>query len=149
MSKKEDMLQFETDEKPEKLKRDPSTQQHKVLKIALVLSLLSIFIIAFLFLQIFSDFKKLKDENNSLKKEIKQLKINIAPLIRKYNESLNINKDFNKSVIMKENEFDFIHSAIKHRMGKRVKELKKLYQHLLMVMGQTFFILDVIIFQIL
>ena len=34
----------------------------------------------------------------------------------------------NKSVIMKENEFDMIHLAIKSRLNKEVKELKKLYQ---------------------
>ena len=34
----------------------------------------------------------------------------------------------NKSVIMKENEFDLIHLAIKSRLNKEIKELKKLYQ---------------------
>ena len=34
----------------------------------------------------------------------------------------------NKSVIMNENEFDLIHLAIKSRINKEVKELKKLYQ---------------------
>ena len=46
------------------------------------------------------------------------------------NPDFNINKlkICNKSVIMKENEFDFIHLAIKSRLNKEVKELKKLYQ---------------------
>ena len=46
------------------------------------------------------------------------------------NSDFNINKlkIGNKSVIMKENEFDFIHLAIKSRLNKEVKELKKLYQ---------------------
>ena len=34
----------------------------------------------------------------------------------------------NKSAIIKENEFDFINLAIKSRINKDVKELKKLYQ---------------------
>ena len=46
------------------------------------------------------------------------------------NPNFNINriKIGNKSVIMKENEFDLIHLAIKSRLNKEVKELKKLYQ---------------------
>ena len=46
------------------------------------------------------------------------------------NPEFNINKlkIGNKSVIMKENEFDFIHLAIKSRLKKEVKEIKKLYQ---------------------
>ena len=33
-----------------------------------------------------------------------------------------------KSVIMKENEINLINSAIKSRLNKEIKELKKLYQ---------------------
>ena len=44
------------------------------------------------------------------------------------NFNINKIKMGNKSVIMKENEFDMIHLAIKSRLNKEVKELKKLYQ---------------------
>ena len=53
----------------------------------------------------------------------------IEPIDKKFKEN-NINKHIfnNKSVIMKENEFNLINLAIKSRMNKEIKELKKLYQ---------------------
>jgi len=61
---------------------------------------------------------------------MKELKKIIEPIDKKFKETNNINRYIfnNKSVIMKENEFDFIHLAIKSRINKEVKELKKLYQ---------------------
>ncbi len=72
----------------------------------------------------------LKEEIKYLKEEIKEIKKIIEPINKKFKESININKYTfdNKSVIMKENEFNLIHLAIKSRMNKEVKELKKLYQ---------------------
>ena len=74
--------------------------------------------------------KDLKEENILLKKEIEELKTEVKEIKKILNPDFNINKlkIGNKSVIMKENEFDFIHLAIKSRLNKEVKELKKLYQ---------------------
>ena len=49
------------------------------------------------------------------------------------NPNFNINKLIigNKSVIMKENEFDLINLAIRSRLRKIINELKKLYQALI------------------
>ena len=74
--------------------------------------------------------KELKEENILLKKEIEELKTEVKEIKKMLNPNFNINriKIGNKSVIMKENEFDLIHLAIKSRLNKEVKELKKLYQ---------------------
>ena len=74
--------------------------------------------------------KKLKDENKELRKEIEELKKIIEPMQKKFNEGVKINRHMfnNNSAIMEENEFDLIHLAIKSRLNKEVKELKKLYQ---------------------
>jgi len=74
--------------------------------------------------------KKLETENKELRKEIEELKKIIEPISKKLNESLNIKKHIfnNNSVIMNSKEFDLIHLAIKSRLDKEVKELKKLYQ---------------------
>ena len=74
--------------------------------------------------------KDLKEENILLKKEIEELKTEVKEIKKMLNPNFNINriKIGNKSVIMKENEFDLIHLAIKSRLNKEVKELKKLYQ---------------------
>ena len=88
--------------------------------------------------------QEIKDENNNLKnviesknkeiqelkKEIKEIKNILEPINQKFKESFGVNKHVfnNNSVIMKENEFDLIHLAIKSRINKEVKELKKLYQ---------------------
>ena len=67
--------------------------------------------------------KNMEEKNNKeikeLKNEIKELKKIIEPINEEYK---------NKSTILKENEFDIIKSAIKSRMNKDVKKLKKLYQ---------------------
>jgi hypothetical protein len=65
----------------------------------------------------------LKNRMNELEKQVKELQKLIEP-----NISINKLKLSNKSVIMKENEFEMIHLAIKSRINKEIKELKKLYQ---------------------
>ena len=74
--------------------------------------------------------KELKEENILLKKRIDDLETEVEEIKKMLNPNFNINriKIGNKSVIMKENEFDLIHLAIKSRLNKEVKELKKLYQ---------------------
>jgi hypothetical protein len=74
--------------------------------------------------------KELKEENILLKKRIDDLETEVKEIKKMLNPNFNINriKIGNKSVIMKENEFDLIHLAIKSRLNKEVKELKKLYQ---------------------
>ena len=76
------------------------------------------------------ELKDLKEENKELKKRIENLENEIKEIKKILNPEFNINriKIGNKSVIMKENEFDLIHLAIKSRLNKEVKELKKLYQ---------------------
>ena len=76
------------------------------------------------------ELKELKEENKELKKRIENLENEIKEIKKVLNPEFNINriKIGNKSVIMKENEFDLIHLAIKSRLNKEVKELKKLYQ---------------------
>ena len=74
--------------------------------------------------------ENIKKENISLKEEIKKIKEILDPINNKLKEGINNNKHIfnNKSVIMKENEFNLINLAIKSRLNKEVKELKKLYQ---------------------
>ena len=76
------------------------------------------------------ELKDLKEENKELKKRIENLENEIKEIKKILNPEFNINriKIGNKSVIMKEDEFDLIHLAIKSRLNKEVKELKKLYQ---------------------
>ena len=76
------------------------------------------------------ELKDLKEENKELKKRIENLENEMKEIKKVLNPEFNINriKIGNKSVIMKENEFDLIHLAIKSRLNKEVKELKKLYQ---------------------
>ena len=76
------------------------------------------------------NYDKIIIENKELRKEIENLKYEIKEIKKVLNPEFNINriKIGNKSVIMKENEFDLIHLAIKNRLNKEVKELKKLYQ---------------------
>ena len=66
------------------------------------------------------DIENLKNENINLKEEIKQIKNILEPINKKFL--------YKKSAIMEENEFNFIHTAIKQRMDKEVKKMKKLYQ---------------------
>ena len=76
------------------------------------------------------ELNKLKEENKELKKRIDILENEVKEIKKIIHPNININKlkIGNKSVIMKENEFDLIHLAIKSRINKEVKELKKLYQ---------------------
>ena len=76
------------------------------------------------------NYNKINEENKDLKKRIEILEAEMKEIKKILNPDFNINKlkIGNKSVIMKENEFDFIHLAIKSRLNKEVKELKKLYQ---------------------
>lgn len=74
--------------------------------------------------QLDNEFKKLKQENIELKKKLEELEI-------KHDKEINELKKYvktNKSVIMEDNEFEFIHEEIKKKLDKPVKELKKLYQ---------------------
>ena len=66
---------------------------------------------------------ELKNRMNELEKQVKELQKLIEP-----NININKLKLSNKSVIMKENEFEMINLAIKSRINKEIKELKKLYQ---------------------
>ena len=74
--------------------------------------------------------EEIKKENIELKKKIEEHDNEIKEIKKMLNPDFNINKIKigNKSVIMNENEFDMVHLAIKSRMNKEVKELKKLYQ---------------------
>jgi len=74
------------------------------------------------------NYNTLKQENIELKKRIEVLEKEVNELKKMMNVNINKIKMGNKSVIMKENEFDMIHLAIKSRLNKEVKELKKLYQ---------------------
>ena len=65
----------------------------------------------------------LKNKVEEIEKQMKEFQKLIEP-----NISINKLKLSNKSVIMKENEFEMIHLAIKSRINKEIKELKKLYQ---------------------
>ena len=72
----------------------------------------------------------IKKENEELKNRVEILEKSMEEVKKMLNPDFNINriKIGNKSVILKENEFDMIHLAIKSRLNKEVKELKKLYQ---------------------
>jgi len=84
--------------------------------------------------------KALKEENKSIKKEnmnikdrIKNLEDRVLSLkeeiikINNKTEQISLSRSINSS-IMKKNEFDIIHSTIKLRMNKEIKDIKKLYQ---------------------
>jgi len=68
--------------------------------------------------------KELKNNIQILKEEIKEKKKILEPINNQFQEKTN----YNKSVIMKENEINLINSAIKSRLNKGIKELKNLYQ---------------------
>ena len=73
----------------------------------------------------------LEKENTNLKQEIKELKTIVEPMAKKYKDSIFSYKHImfnNNSSILRGNEFDMIHFAIKSRLDKEVKEVKKLYQ---------------------
>lgn len=120
------MLQFDTEENPEKSKNDSKiTKGNKLLKL---ISAIFILLIIFLFYKIYIYIETLKKENNSLTKENNFL---IKENNRLTNEIKELKKKYiknNDSVIMKEKDFELINFALKSRMNKNVKELKKLYQ---------------------
>ena len=70
--------------------------------------------------------EQLKNENINLKNEIKEIKKILEPINKKFQEDKIIINS--KSVIMRENEFNLINLAVKSRLNKDIKELKKLYQ---------------------
>ena len=105
--------------------------------------------------------KGLKEENKIIKKENMNIKDRIKNLedivhslkeeIIKTNsktEQILLPSSIN-SAIMEKNEFDMIYSAIKLRMNKEIKEIKKYIKLQEMEMILMFFIKNVIIFQIL
>ena len=76
-----------------------------------------------------ADNENLKEEIKNLKEEIKEAKKLIEPIKRLKDISINKYTTFTeKSVIMKEDELNFIKTALKYRINKEIKELKKLYQ---------------------
>jgi len=76
-----------------------------------------------LYKEVSSENLVLKNKVDELEKQMKEFQKLIEP-----NISINKLKLSNKSVIMKENEFEMVHLAIKSRINKEIKELKKLYQ---------------------
>ena len=93
------------------------------------------------------NYKSIKEENNGLKEENKRIKkenVNIKEKIKNLEDIiLSLKKEITKiknntekkslpvsinSSIMEKNEFDMIHSEIKLRMNKEIKEIEKLYQ---------------------
>ena len=76
------------------------------------------------------NYQILKQENLELKNKVNELEKKVEKIEKLLEPNININKLVlkNKSVIMNENEFEMIHLAIKSRLNKEVKELKKLYQ---------------------
>jgi len=74
--------------------------------------------------------KDLKNKIGELKNEIEELKKIINPIKKAFNEGVKINKYIfnNNSTIIQNKEFDLINLAIKSRLNKEPKELKKLYQ---------------------
>ena len=70
------------------------------------------------------DIENLKNENLLLKEEMKEIKNKLFPK----KELTNKENIFTKSVIMKDDEFDFINSIITKKFNKEIKEIKKLFQ---------------------
>ena len=76
-----------------------------------------------------SENENLKKEIKNLKEEIKEIKVLIEPIKRYKEIKINRYTTFNeKSVIMKEDEFNFIKPVIEVKINKKIKEIKKLYQ---------------------
>ena len=74
----------------------------------------------------------LKNENIKLKEEINQIKNILKPIHKKYQQKY--------SVIMNQNELDFIKSAIESRINKKIKKLKNYIRQKKMGMMLIFFI---------
>ena len=76
-----------------------------------------------------TDNDSFKEEIKNLKEEIKETKKLVEPLKRFKEISINKYTTFiEKSVIMNEDELNFIKTTMKYRINKEIKELKKLYQ---------------------
>ena len=88
-----------------------------------------------------NNYKSIKEENKGLKEENMNIKDKIKNLediilsfkeeekIKKNNKNVKISLPFSiNSAIMEKNEFAMIYSAIKLRMNKEIKKIKKLYQ---------------------
>ena len=71
--------------------------------------------------EVMKDYKTLKEQNNSIKQELQILKNSIEEL-------KNENLFFKESTIINQNEKNFIISAVKKKMKKNIKKIKKLYQ---------------------
>ena len=73
-----------------------------------------------------ADNKSLKEEIKNLKEEIKETKKLIEPFKRFKEISINRYTTFiEKSLIMNEDELNFIKTTMKYRLNKEIKELKK------------------------
>ena len=74
-------------------------------------------------------YRELNNKYENLKKEVEELKNKVNKL-ENLLHNINISKITldNKSVIMNDDEFNMVHLALKSRLNKNVKELKKLYQ---------------------
>ena len=70
------------------------------------------------------DVEYLKKENINLKNEIEEIK----KIIEQINSNIKINNINIDSVIINNNEFNFIYNTIKYKLKKEIKEVKKLYQ---------------------
>ena len=83
-----------------------------------------------------NEMKILKEENQKLKEkienqdnEIKELKQLINEIKKSSNNKNEVfNMIYNNSVIIQKNEFGIIYAALKIRINKEIKEIKKLYQ---------------------
>ena len=73
------MLQFDTEERPEKSKNDSNIIKDN--KILIIISAILILLIIFLFYKIYIYIETLKKANNSLTKEIKELKKNTLKIM--------------------------------------------------------------------
>ena len=81
--------------------------------------------------QLNNELEKLKQEKIELNKKIEELEQKHDKEINELKNEINeLRKDIrtNKSVIMKDNEFELIRKEIEKKMNLKVKELKKLYQ---------------------
>ena len=75
------------------------------------------------------EIKLLKKQNIDLIEKVKEIEILKQEILNmKKNKDNSIKGQISSSVIMKENEFNFINLAIKNRINKEIKSIKKIYQ---------------------
>ena len=74
--------------------------------------------------------KNLEKESNNIKEELNEFKKIFEPISAKLTDCIKINKYISneKSSILLDKEYNMIKAAIKDRLKKEVKEIKKLYQ---------------------